>query len=358
MVAKKKVQVKKAVRKANPVASMNQIKKTAMEIVLGALKRGHHFVIFDIDGCIADDEWRFQFCQEDESPDVRYEHYHAASGRDQALSAGLSAWHGVRSTGAFPIFITARPEKFRAITENWLLNHIGVDVAKDGALFMRHNGDTGGSVDIKSNITAEIINAANETRHQIKIIAAYDDRADIVTMYNSVFGINAYVLDKDGVKDVLGLRARLTRSLVHGHCIDSLAKQAEPSTGGNVGFVDDGRPDVASYAGGVDCVQSRSDYGDVEGILRDMADTFAERNAAYGNNGIKVGDVMTALFPNGVSASSEADHRMWHLFQLVIVKLTRFVNSGLKHEDSARDAGVYFAMCQAEIKHHNLRCGL
>ncbi|WLW40884.1 hypothetical protein GNAINCEL_00102 [Serratia phage KKP 3709] len=69
-------------------------------------------------------------------------------------------------------------------------------------------------------------------------------------------------------------------------------------------------------------------------VLAEMADTFRERNAVYKDNAAKVGEVMAVLFPDGVTLRTAADHKFYHLFELLIVKLTRFTNSGLKHEDS------------------------
>jgi len=84
-------------------------------------------------------------------------------------------------------------------------------------------------------------------------------------------------------------------------------------------------------------------------ILFEMAGTYRERNKVYGDNYKRVGAVMMALFPNGVTLSTEEDYNRWHLFELIVVKLTRFANSGLTHEDSIHDAAVYAAMVESLI---------
>ena len=89
-------------------------------------------------------------------------------------------------------------------------------------------------------------------------------------------------------------------------------------------------------------------------ILDAMAATFRERNAVYGDNAVMVGQVMQVLFPNGVTLKTPEDYHMWHLFELKIVKLTRFAISGLKHEDSIHDDGVYSAMCERLVNTHNI----
>ena len=85
-------------------------------------------------------------------------------------------------------------------------------------------------------------------------------------------------------------------------------------------------------------------------ILLEMAETFKERNAVYGSNYKMVGPIMGILFPNGVPHYVLTDNS-FHLFELVIVKLSRLAISNLTHKDSARDAGVYMAMIESIIQH-------
>jgi hypothetical protein len=84
-------------------------------------------------------------------------------------------------------------------------------------------------------------------------------------------------------------------------------------------------------------------------ILADMADTFRERNKIYGDNYKRVGAVMEAMFPEGVQLKSAADFNTWHLFELMVVKMTRFANSELTHQDSIHDLAVYAAMVESLI---------
>lgn len=83
--------------------------------------------------------------------------------------------------------------------------------------------------------------------------------------------------------------------------------------------------------------------------LEAMAATFRERNAVYGSNYKMVGPMMAILFPTGVPIEVLASDQ-FHLFELIIVKLSRLAISGLQHEDSAHDAGVYCAMIETIIK--------
>ena len=87
-----------------------------------------------------------------------------------------------------------------------------------------------------------------------------------------------------------------------------------------------------------------------DAILQTMANTFRTRNKVYGDNYKRVGDVMKALFPNGVQLKTAEDFNRWHLFELAIVKITRFTTTGMTHVDSVHDAAVYLAMVESLTK--------
>jgi len=81
-------------------------------------------------------------------------------------------------------------------------------------------------------------------------------------------------------------------------------------------------------------------------ILEKMADTFRERNAVYGDNFRMVAKLMAVLFPKGVPPELVVqDH--FHLFELILVKLSRYAISDLTHIDSIHDLAVYAAMCES-----------
>lgn len=80
--------------------------------------------------------------------------------------------------------------------------------------------------------------------------------------------------------------------------------------------------------------------------LEAMAQTFRARNKVYGSNYKMVGKMMRVLFPNGVPKELVfEDH--FHLFELLLVKISRYAISSLTHKDSIHDAAVYAAMCEA-----------
>lgn len=84
-------------------------------------------------------------------------------------------------------------------------------------------------------------------------------------------------------------------------------------------------------------------------VLSEGANTYAERNEVYGDNFRRVVPTMRALFPNGVPPDLVFRDE-WHLFELLVVKLTRFANSNFTHRDSIHDAMVYAAMIEDCIR--------
>jgi hypothetical protein len=84
-------------------------------------------------------------------------------------------------------------------------------------------------------------------------------------------------------------------------------------------------------------------------ILAAGAATFRERNALYGSNYRMVAPMVRVLFPDGVPPELVTRHE-WHLFELMLVKLSRFAISNLRHEDSVHDLMVYAAMIESILK--------
>lgn len=81
-------------------------------------------------------------------------------------------------------------------------------------------------------------------------------------------------------------------------------------------------------------------------VLDEMAATFRERQKTYGSNYKMVAPIMEILFPGRLPEDLAFKHK-FHLFELIIVKLSRFAISELNHQDSIHDLGVYAAMVEA-----------
>ena len=76
--------------------------------------------------------------------------------------------------------------------------------------------------------------------------------------------------------------------------------------------------------------------------------TFRERNKTYGDNYLQHGEVMTALFPDGIKLNSVEDWNRFGVINMIVAKLTRYAQGWPKvHQDSVHDLGVYAFMLES-----------
>lgn len=263
-----------------------------------------NYVICDMDGCLSDDRWRRRLLPSETARDqAAYDAYHELALHDQSVDEVRDELFSLLfgSDGeqkALLLVVTARPDRYdyRVQTENWLAAKLpGVKLV----LLMRPNDSFLPSRVLKLNLIDEYFMTASSEYNAARIgwshvIKAFDDRADV---------LESYPISPDICR-----------------CV-SLGEAPEP-----VG------PAAES----------------VPGILAQMAETFMERNKEYSDNWRMVAPIMRALWPAGVPSDLVVtDH--WHLFELLIVKLTRFASSSLKHIDSIHDAAVYAAMIESVL---------
>lgn len=254
-------------------------------------------IILDLDNCIANDEWRVPLIRWDKTGFERYHAYHAAAYYDEPRTGwilGALINHGVdvERVVVDAFVLTARPVVYRELTEQWLRKHLPLLVRLKG-LLMRNHGNYCHSVDVKKEQVAQMLEHWDVDIGDI--IFAADDRSDVIEMYK-------------------GLGLRPLQQAIHSTCA-----YTEPSA------------------------RTLS----VPEVLRSAAKTYEERNAVYGDNWRKVGAVMAAMYPDGMQLRNADDFDRWHLFELIVVKLTRFANSGLTHLDSIHDAMVYAGMLES-----------
>lgn len=134
--------------------------------------------ICDLDGTICDDRHRLPLIKES-GPD-RWDDYHAACMADPFMNAGCVA--APQPT----LFFTARPEKYRTMTESWL----GFNGLCPRQLFMRSNFDDAPSPVIKEHMLLQYARRLPFGLMTLRsiLVTAYDDRDDVLAMYRK-YGI-------------------------------------------------------------------------------------------------------------------------------------------------------------------------
>lgn len=305
-------------------------------------------VIFDLDGCLFDDAWRLGLIDQSLEGEARYQAYHDQLMNDEFLPEGQKYLKNALDFSMFIAFVTARPISVRAATIAKITETFGLAEGFDFQLYMRPEGDHRNSPELKSDVCV----ALQEWSKSVgtSILGAFDDRADVIEAYQKI-GIKGFVLDKNGsdapmLQHVTDSVAANPLSKFTGGAADQTP--AEPTPG--VAAEDKADGPVQPQPG-----QRFDHVADAGDVLFSMGNTFKERNAVYGNNAEVTGRVLAALFPHGVVLKTPGDYEIWHLFELIIVKLTRFTNSGLTHEDSIHDMAAYCAMVELLIGKHNIQ---
>lgn len=281
-----------------------------------------HAIIFDLDNCLSNDEHRIPRIDWTKTGDARYHEYHMAMLADKP--ANWDVFENAMTRPVYIVFMTARPITFRETTKRWLSEQLGANLDLDDrfVLIMRNRGDHRKSVAVKR----DMIHALPEYGLSIdNIIQAYDDRQDIVDMYRSEFGIKADILK------------------AHEICAFTPPQETALSFQGD-------SLTAQPYPPATPAAQRMAPHE----IMQSMAATFKERNAVYGDNFRMVAKIMKVLFPKDIPQGlAFQDH--FHLFELLVVKLSRFATSNLSHRDSIHDAAVYCAMIESILT--ETQCG-
>jgi len=83
-------------------------------------------------------------------------------------------------------------------------------------------------------------------------------------------------------------------------------------------------------------------------VMEEAAKTFKLRQEVYGDNYKLAAKALESFFPDGVPLKTAEDHERFHIFMLIVVKLSRYANGWSKpHQDSIHDAGIYSFMLEA-----------
>lgn len=139
-----------------------------------------NYIIFDIDGTLADISQRLHFIQGEKKD---WESFYNAMDKDQpiyemALLLRVLLFTTLTDTEYEVVFVTGRPEKYREKTMKWLSNIAHIENLND-RLFMRKDGDFRQDYVIKREIVEKL-----KERGPIRM--AFEDRDQVVQMYRSL----------------------------------------------------------------------------------------------------------------------------------------------------------------------------
>jgi hypothetical protein len=138
------------------------------------------FVLMDLDNCLSDDGWRIKYIDPGLKLFDRYHKYHSLSPFDDFP---LTAQDLIDSIKENIIIVTARPDMFRHSTEYWLTAK-GINFSR---IIMRQTDVHGSSVDLKRQAVNKLLFNINIE----DIVCCYDDRPDVLQMYENEFGFKA-----------------------------------------------------------------------------------------------------------------------------------------------------------------------
>lgn len=270
------------------------------------------YVICDLDGCLSDDRWRRGLLPKDKAAPHAYDEYHRGIPFDELVEEVRSivqycACDDNGEQRSMVLLVTARPDidGIRDATIKWLNQKFTINSRLrtfDFCLLMRPEGCLLHSPELKMSLLNDYFNGVHENAAigWSKVVAAFDDRMDVLKVYPM----------PDKLKRCIELGA-----------LERAPEQQLPGEARN----------------------------SVPEILRAMADTFAERNKVYSDNYLRVAPIIKLLWPEGVPQELVTSDR-WHLFELLVVKLTRFAVGDLTHIDSIHDAAVYAAMIESDLR--------
>ena len=214
-----------------------------------------------------------------------YDDYHAFLGYDAIMN--LRQIQASFEAGNDIVICTARPAKFDRPTIDWLAKH-NIEFA---LMLMRKDDDKRSAVEVKFDQVKILRDKGYE------IDAAFDDREDVCRMY-AAQGIRAFLLDERETPEQVTYELR-----------------------------DISPPHPAD-------------------VLEKVAATLRERGATYKNTYEIHGDVMAALFPEGMQLNTAADFEIFGLMNAIVGKVCRFAATDMTHIDSVHDLAGYAALAE------------
>lgn len=137
--------------------------------------KGEKVIICDLDGTLCNVKHRLHFVQKPDGEPKDWEGFFNHMMSDTPNDNVKKDIVGLYLAGYKIIFVSARPEKYRAFTVDWLRDHVGLE---EYLLIMRENGDSRKDTLVKEEIY-------NKYLKNLTIVKIYDDRPSVIRMWRS-----------------------------------------------------------------------------------------------------------------------------------------------------------------------------
>ena len=131
-------------------------------------------IIVDLDGTIADDLWRRHLYRR---PNVDWDEINAMCKFDQAFKWAQEIVHAMHAQGYHIIFLTARNDTARSVTESWLNAHVNVT---NSSLIMRSEGDRREDWITKEDLYNRLV------LPQYEVLFCLDDKQSVTDMWRRI----------------------------------------------------------------------------------------------------------------------------------------------------------------------------
>lgn len=134
------------------------------------------YIVCDIDGTVANLQHRLHYIKNEDGTDKDVKDWDGFFSKvydDSPIDSTIDMLHKYKEEGYEIIFVSARPEKCRQATIEWLMNYVDVDPV---TLIMRGDGDKREDSDVKRDIHKKYL--AN-----LYIKCIIDDRPRVINMW-------------------------------------------------------------------------------------------------------------------------------------------------------------------------------
>lgn len=140
----------------------------------------HQAAIVDVDGTLVNVSSLHSYLATIVNPDGTYKQagldtYHRLAQECPAIWETIDKCEGMHTQGVDVVVVTARSERYRGLTKQWLHKY----AVPYRALYMRPEGDHRPDYDVKKDLLAEI-------QEQWDVVRAYDDNPKVLALWEEM----------------------------------------------------------------------------------------------------------------------------------------------------------------------------